>query len=98
MKKKFVKHVRVDMNPEIKKVELHTKEGCPFCVLAKEWLTNHGVEFEVISHDDVMERQAWYEKEHITERSVPQIFVTVEGGRIRIGGYDVLKSDGWMYF
>jgi glutaredoxin-like YruB-family protein len=32
----------------MKKVKIYTAPGCPFCVLAKEYLRERGVEFEEI--------------------------------------------------
>ena len=32
----------------MKKVKIYTAPGCPFCVLAKEYLKEKGVEFEEI--------------------------------------------------
>ena len=69
---------------------VHTKTNCPWCDMAKEWLTEHGFEYSVIIHDDDAERQEFYERCGNEVRTVPQIFVDEE----RIGGYqDLIHSN-----
>ncbi len=72
---------------------VHCKTFCPWCDMAKEWLTEHGFTFDVILHDDDDERQEFYESCGEDVRSVPQIFVNDE----RIGGYQDLISCGLEY-
>lgn len=74
------------------KIEIHSKTECPFCVKAKKWLNDKGIEFELFVYDDNEARQAMYDRFGLTgnERTVPQI--VVDG--VRIGGYsDLVKSD-----
>ncbi len=74
-------------------ITLHCKTICPWCDMAKDWLTEHDFAFELILHDDDAERQIFYESCGEDVRSVPQIFVNGE----RIGGYRELVSSGLEY-
>ncbi len=74
------------------KVEVYTKQRCPYCVSAKALLGRKGVAFQEIDveHDD--ERRAWL-VEASGQRTVPQIFVD---GR-SLGGFsdiDALDKQG----
>lgn len=79
------------------KIEINSKTTCPYCYMAKEYLTQNGIEYEEHVYDDDAERQAMYDRFELIalQRSVPQIFVVEnDGTRIRIGGYtDLIKSD-----
>lgn len=73
-------------------IEVHTKTDCPWCVKAKEWLSERGIPFSLYVYDDLTERNGMYDHFglHEGERTVPQIVVDGE----RIGGYSALiKSD-----
>jgi glutaredoxin 3 len=74
------------------KVQVYSKQNCPYCVRAKALLQKKNVPFEEIDieHDD--EKRAWL-VEASGQRTVPQIFVD---GR-PLGGYtdiDALDREG----
>ncbi|HET9598837.1 MAG TPA: glutaredoxin 3 [Anaeromyxobacteraceae bacterium] len=74
------------------KVQIYTKQQCPYCVRAKALLSRKGVTYEEIDveHDDA--RRAWL-VEASGQRTVPQIFVD---GR-SLGGFtdvDALDKQG----
>ena len=74
-------------------ITVHTKTFCPWCDMAKDWLVEHGFEFDVILHDNDDERQNFYESCGEGVRSVPQVFVNDE----RLGGYQDLIHSGLEY-
>ena len=77
-------------------VTIYTKDDCPFCIKAKDWLKGHGITYTENLMNDEEQRLALYQKlngvqENIhlttTQRrvnSVPQIFIDNK----HIGGYD----------
>ena len=69
------------------KVEVYTKQHCPYCVSAKALLKKKGVAFEEIDaeHDDAL--RTWL-VETTGQRTVPQIFV----GDRPLGGYTELEA------
>jgi len=79
-------------------IQVYSKSNCPFCVKAKDWLTQHGFNYTEVKLDDEEQRLAFYQKingiqdtigespEFRAVNSVPQIFI--EGKHI--GGYDQL--------
>ncbi len=74
------------------KVQVYSKQQCPYCVRAKALLQKKGVAFEEIDveHDDA--KRAWL-VEATGQRTVPQIFVD---GR-SLGGFadiDALDREG----
>ena len=69
-------------------IVVHTRDGCPWCDMAKDWLAENNFEFKVVEHNDVTERQAFYESCGKGVRTVPQIFVDDK----RIGGYSELME------
>jgi glutaredoxin 3 len=74
------------------KVQVYSKQHCPYCVRAKALLQKKGVAYEEIDveHDDA--RRAWL-VEASGQRTVPQIFVD---GR-PLGGFsdiDALDKQG----
>lgn len=80
------------------KVEVHSRDGCPFCVKAKDYLDQHDIPYDEILHNDVNERQEFYDSLGLTEkrqRTVPQIIVVEKNGtENRIGGYtELVASD-----
>ena len=92
----LVSHVK-DKNMNIRIV---TKTDCPFCIMAKNWFKEHGIEYEEQLMEREEDRLAFYQtlndmeetigKNARTRRinSVPQIFIDEE----RIGGYDNLMK------
>ena len=83
-------------------IKVITKSDCPFCGMAKKWLSEHGFTYTEELMDNEEERLAFYQSINgITEtvgqdatvrrvNSVPQIFV--DG--TRIGSYDDLMKHG----
>jgi glutaredoxin 3 len=69
------------------KVQVYSKENCPFCTRAKSLLSRKGVSFEEIDveHDDA--KRAWL-VEASGQRTVPQIFVD---GR-SLGGFTDIEA------
>ena len=69
------------------KVRIYSSQNCPYCVSAKELLTQKGVSFEevdITGKDD--ERRALVEKTGM--RTVPQIFINEK----LVGGFSELSS------
>ena len=71
-------------------IKLYTKNGCPFCVLAKDWLKERGHEFEEIDVSDDTVRKNLYESLDYKMKTVPIIFKDDQ----LIGGYEDLKYSG----
>ncbi len=66
----------------VAKVEVYSSAHCPYCTMAKQFLTRKGIEFEEIRIDiDTTKRQEMMEKSR--QRTVPQIFINNNA----IGGY-----------
>lgn len=87
--------------PENTRVVVHTKtepDPCPYCEKAKEWLKAHEIPFVEVIHNDVAERQAFYDSLGLKgdARTVPQIICIddVTGERYPIGGYNALALSG----
>lgn len=69
-------------------VLVYSKDYCPYCVAAKNLLTQKGAEFTEI---DVGRDEAQYEemlKKAAPRRTVPQIFI----GGVPVGGFDDMKK------
>lgn len=69
-------------------IDIYTKFACPFCVRAKQLLTNKGAEFNEIDisaggdkRDEMLERAP-------QAMTVPQIFI----GELHVGGSDDLAA------
>ncbi|AFZ26353.1 Glutaredoxin, GrxC family [Cylindrospermum stagnale PCC 7417] len=70
------------------KVEIYSWRTCPFCIRAKNLLTNKGVEFIEYSIDgDEVAREQMAERAN-GRRSVPQIFINDN----HIGGCDDIHA------
>jgi GrxC family glutaredoxin len=69
------------------KIEIYSKEWCPYCTKAKMLLRGKGLEYEEkdTTTDIVMEQEMI---ERSGRRSVPQIFIDGHS----IGGYDDLAD------
>ena len=63
------------------KIKIYTKDGCKYCKMSKQYLTNLGYEYEEILMNNDEERKKFYKKENVN--TVPQIYI----GEERIGGY-----------
>ena len=76
---------------------VYTKDICPYCAMAKEYLREHGIEYTEVVFDNDDERQSMYDELGLVgpQRTVPQVFVIeLDGKPQRIGGYnDLLRSD-----
>jgi glutaredoxin len=72
------------------KAEVYSRDNCPYCVKAKQLLTNRNIEFEVIdateNRDTLIQRVIDATGE--APRTVPQIFLDGQ----YIGGYDQLVA------
>jgi glutaredoxin 3 len=69
------------------KVQVYSKQQCPYCVKAKSLLTKKGVEFEEIDVENDDAKRAWL-VETTGQRTVPQVFVD---GR-PLGGFTDLDA------
>ena len=73
------------------KIVVHSKPNCPYCVKAKQFLADKGIEYTVIEYDP---DQPYYENTkndlvgRTGHRTFPQIFV----GPTFLGGYTELVS------
>ena len=56
------------------KVQIYSKQQCPYCVRAKNLLSKKGVTFEEIDVENDEARRAWL-VEATGQRTVPQVFV-----------------------
>ena len=77
------------------KVKVYSRNGCPFCVWAKQWFEDNDIAFDEIVMDDYSQRTRFYEKMNQSRKvnhpisTVPQIFVDDE----HIGGFTELKAN-----
>jgi alkyl hydroperoxide reductase subunit F len=71
----------------MKKIEVYSKEWCPYCAKAKSLLKSKNLEYQVIdiTNDDIKEEEMIQRSERCT---VPQIFIDGKS----IGGYDDLAN------
>jgi glutaredoxin len=70
------------------KVTIYTKTTCPYCVLAKNWFTEHNIDYEEINFSKNPEKLKQFKLDNPTAKTVPQIFVDNE----LIGGHDDLMA------
>lgn len=70
-------------------VQIYTTPICPYCVRAKQLLSNKGIDYQEVNMHDISseERQALAEKTN-NYRTVPQIFINDNF----IGGFDQLSA------
>lgn len=69
------------------KVEIYSKESCPFCVKAKALAERENLDFDYYMLNEDFTREELFEK-FPTARTFPQI--TIDGESI--GGYDDFKA------
>ncbi|HEX7487980.1 MAG TPA: glutaredoxin 3 [Anaeromyxobacteraceae bacterium] len=69
------------------KVQVYSKQQCPYCVRAKALLTKKGIPFEEIDVEQDEAKRAWL-VETSGQRTVPQIFVD---GR-PLGGFSDIET------
>ena len=65
-------------------IVMYSKDGCPFCEKAVQFLEKHSIAYDEVKLNDDQERKEFYEQ--TGTHSVPQIFYKGE----HIGGYDDL--------
>lgn len=70
------------------KVEIYTKQHCPYCTAAKALLEDKGVEFEEINAEFDEEKKAEMIQRSGGRRTFPEIFINGE----HVGGYDDLSK------
>jgi len=70
----------------MKKITIYSTPLCGFCKMAKQLLTEKGVEFEEVDVSTPEGREKLAEKGDF--RTVPQIYI----GEDHIGGYDELSA------
>lgn len=72
------------------KVTVYSKPHCPYCVLAKDWLAQHGIDHQIVDVSKDHESLAFIKgKGHTT---IPQLYV---GENILVeGGFNGLKTMG----
>lgn len=71
-------------------ITVYSKTDCPYCHLAKNWLTENKLDYKEVLLDDIDLRQKFYDTHNIKTRTVPQIYKDDQ----LIGGYrELLKSE-----
>lgn len=76
-------------------VKIYTRNGCPFCIWAKQWFEENNIAFEETIIDDYSERTKFYNQMNDSGAvnykisTVPQIFINDE----HIGGFTELKAN-----
>lgn len=68
------------------KVEIFSKDGCPYCEYAKDFFYDNGISFKETKLNNPEERKKFYESCGSNVGTVPQIFIDGK----RIGGYSEL--------
>lgn len=78
-------------------ITVYTKNICPYCVKAKNYLESKGIEYETVNIEENREERNWLMDNGF--RSVPQIFVNkkllVQGGAnelIRMSKEEILNK------
>ena len=71
----------------MKRIEVFSKDWCPYCDRAKALLDARGLPYEVfdVTNDPALEAEM---RERASRRTVPQIFIDGE----HVGGYDDLAA------
>ena len=75
-------------NPKQSDIVVYTKDYCPYCVAAKNLLTQKGVAFEEIDVSDDEKSLQTMLKKAAPRRTVPQIFIADQA----VGGFDDMKK------
>ncbi len=80
------------------RVVVHSKDDCPYCEIARDWLNTNSVAFEEVKHNDQADRQALYDSLGLEgrDRTVPQIVVVDDEMQhsYRVGGASALATSG----
>ncbi|ASG68315.1 glutaredoxin [Francisella halioticida] len=77
------------------KVRIYSRNGCPFCVWAKQWFNENNIAFDEIVMDDYSQRARFYDEMNQSDKvinpisTIPQIFID----DVHIGGFTELKSN-----
>ncbi|MEP0190950.1 MAG: glutaredoxin 3 [Erythrobacter sp.] len=72
----------------VPKIDIYTKFACPFCVRAKQLLSNKGAEFNEFDISAGGEKREEMLSRAPAARTVPQIFI----GDLHVGGSDDLAA------
>lgn len=74
-------------------ITIHSKDDCPYCEAAKDFLKSKAVPFTEIKHNDDADRNALYDSLGLTgnDRTVPQIIIHEGGEDFLLGGSLALK-------
>lgn len=76
------------------KVVIYATQGCPFCLMEKEYFTSRGIAFEEVRVDESAEK-AREMIEKSGQMGVPFTVITQEdGAEIHILGFDRKRLDG----
>lgn len=77
-------------------IEIYSKDDCPYCTDAKNWLTVNNLSYREIKENDYDKRQKLYDQWGLKggARTMPQIFVVDDGERTHIGDSNALKVSG----
>lgn len=74
-------------------IKVYTKKRCPYCVSAKHWLSQREYSYTEISLDDPMIKEDFVSS-YPDLRTVPQIFIHIDGEDLAIGGFtELTKSE-----
>ncbi|AXA33937.1 glutaredoxin domain-containing protein [Francisella adeliensis] len=82
------------------KIEIFTRDGCPFCDMAVDMFKQNGIEFKETVLNDPIKRQEFYDQMNQDKRiqsnvrTVPQIFIDDE----HIGGFSDLSKRSNEFF
>lgn len=78
------------------KITLHSKDGCPYCSMARAWLADRNLAVEEVKWNDDAERRSLYadlSREFGQKVStVPQIVLEEKGRKTLINGFTALKT------
>lgn len=80
---------------EIEEFRIVSRDGCPYCVKAKELIISNGGSFNEQKINDTVERNKFYDSMNLvgSNRSVPQIWkINQDGTEEYIGGYTQLAK------
>lgn len=83
---------------DIESVEIYSKDSCPFCVKAKQFLSQHDIPYDEylvgsgVTRNDIQSRVDAMEGVNVEIRTVPQIFAQVGSDWHYVGGYTELQA------
>jgi glutaredoxin len=77
-----------------KKYRIYSKDGCPWCVKAKNLLEKLNFNYEVIDLSNDIARVSFYESRAFPShlRTVPKVYEVIDNKEILIGGYTDLAA------